>query len=428
MILYLFRRKEKQYLYFSLINYSYFIRYSFAFVEVDNFLYPDIQTELKTLIANVAVAIFLYVSVIFLMEVANIMYKQLQKIFLAMLLSYLFLLIFHINYNNILFLYAKVFPIAVAICLIIVVGLVYRNVKDKVIRIYIIGFYGYIAFAIFEVVGFDKLLYPSLPASLYMIFCQAIVLAYSHNKAYREVENMNITLEKLVEERTNELVQEMQKTDQFIAEITHDLRTPITAISGYLQLVDATRQADETTKTYIGSALKRAAQLNRLVEDLFLSTKITNKILKLDLEVLEVNQILEEYQNNFLNRFDSPIKISFHHLNKQVYIKTDRNKLYQILDNLIQNGLEYAKTNIKVECKLNKQIVIFSVTDDGSGIKTDEIDKIFNKGYSQRENGTGLGLHIVKKLVKYMGGELNVTSEQGRGSKFYFALKKYEEE
>lgn len=426
LILYLFRRTERQYLFYSLISYSYFIRYSFSFVEVDNFLHANIDSSLKTSISNIAVAVFLYSSVMFFMEISGLKYKKARKVFLIMTISYFILQLFSAHVNKILFLYAKSIPITVLLSLIIIIGLNYRKIEDKVIKIYIIGFYGYVCFAIFEVMGFSSLFYPSLPASLYMIYCHAIVLAYNQNKAYTEVENMNVTLERLVEKRTHSLALEMKKTDQFIVDIAHDLRTPLAAITGYLQLVESLKEMDQTTRTFIQSALNRADQLKRLIEDLFLATKITNKILVLNLEILEVNEFLKEYHKNYFNTSAQKIHVSFDYIPEKIYVEADRNKLLQVMDNLIENAVKQARGEILVDCTYSEEFVVFCISDDGVGIEATEVEKLFVKGYTKSQSGTGLGLNIVKKLVNYMGGEVYMKSELGKGTKVYFEVKRSE--
>lgn len=209
--------------------------------------------------------------------------------------------------------------------------------------------------------------------------------------------------------------------NELITNVAHDLRTPLTSIIGYLELLagNTSIPADMEHK-YIEIAYGKARRLEKLIEDLFGFTKLNYGKIAMHVAQLDVvkllGQLLEEAYPNFVERNLSydlqsnvPVKI----------ITADGNLLARLFDNLIGNAIKYGADGKRVLVKLhgNEELVTVSVTNYGYVIPEDELPQIFNKFYrveqsrSSTTGGTGLGLAIAKEIVDMHGGTIQVASD-----------------
>lgn len=239
-----------------------------------------------------------------------------------------------------------------------------------------------------------------------------------------EFSGMAANLNKMVEE-IRELMDKERESErtknELITNIAHDLRTPLTSIIGYLELLSGPASlVQEMQKKYIDITYTKAKRLEKLIEDLFGFTKlncgkISMKIGKVDLIKL-LSQLLEEFYPNFADKNLSyelqsnvPVKI----------ISADGNLLARLFDNLVGNAIKYGADGkrILVRVHATDQIVTVSVTNFGYVIPKDELPLIFDKFYrveqsrSTNTGGTGLGLAIAKNIVDMHGGAINATSD-----------------
>lgn len=209
--------------------------------------------------------------------------------------------------------------------------------------------------------------------------------------------------------------------NELITNVAHDLRTPLTSIIGYLELLagNTSIPADMEHK-YIEIAYGKARRLEKLIEDLFGFTKLNYGKIAMHVAQLDVvkllGQLLEEAYPNFVERNLSydlqsnvPVKI----------ITADGNLLARLFDNLIGNAIKYGADGKRVLVKLHgdEELVTVSVTNYGYVIPEDELPQIFNKFYrveqsrSSTTGGTGLGLAIAKEIVDMHGGTIQVASD-----------------
>lgn len=239
-----------------------------------------------------------------------------------------------------------------------------------------------------------------------------------------EFSGMAANLNKMVEEIRDlmEKERESERTkNELITNIAHDLRTPLTSIIGYLELLSGPVQVtQEVQKKYLDITYTKAKRLEKLIEDLFGFTKlnygkISMKVNKVDIIKL-LSQLLEEFHPNFAEKNLSyeiqsnvPAKV----------IMADGNLLARLFDNLINNAIKYGADGkrILVKVQATDSIVTVSVTNYGYVIPKDELHMIFDKFYrveqsrSTNTGGTGLGLAIAKNIVDVHNGTIGVTSD-----------------
>ena len=239
-----------------------------------------------------------------------------------------------------------------------------------------------------------------------------------------EFSGMAANLNKMVED-IRELMDKERESErtknELITNVAHDLRTPLTSIIGYLELLSGPAQmSPEMQKKYIDITYTKAKRLEKLIEDLFGFTKlnygkISMKISKVDIIKL-LSQLLEEFYPNFEEKNLSyelqsnvPAKV----------ISADGNLLARLFENLVGNAIKYGADGkrILVRVHATEQIVTVSVTNYGYVIPKDELPMIFDKFYrveqsrSTNTGGTGLGLAIAKNIVDMHGGTIGVTSD-----------------
>ena len=232
--------------------------------------------------------------------------------------------------------------------------------------------------------------------------------------------NLNKMVEDLKELMDKERESERTK-NELITNVAHDLRTPLTSIIGYLELLSGDVKLEpEIQKKYINIAYVKTKRLEKLIEDLFGFTKMNYGKLSMHVGQVDVvkllSQLLEEFYPSFVDKNLSyelqsnvPVKV----------ITADGNLLARLFDNLINNAIKYGADGKRIMVKLHAddEIVTVSVINYGYVIPADELPLIFNKFYrveqsrSTNTGGTGLGLAISKNIVDMHGGTITVTSD-----------------
>ena len=244
-------------------------------------------------------------------------------------------------------------------------------------------------------------------------------------------ENLNNMVEELRQLLDRERESERTK-NELITNVAHDLRTPLTSIIGYLELLSGpVKLNEEMQKKYLDITYKKSKRLQKLIEDLFGFTKlnygkISMKVSKVDIVKL-LSQMLEEFYPNFME------KNLAYELQSNVTAKVitaDGNLLARLFDNLINNAIKYGSEGKKIIVKVDATdtVVTVSVTNFGYVIPKEELPLLFEKFYrveqsrSVNTGGTGLGLAIAKNIVDMHGGTIGVTSDLN-GTVFTVKLK-----
>ncbi|WP_138493560.1 sensor histidine kinase [Paenibacillus pinistramenti] len=245
----------------------------------------------------------------------------------------------------------------------------------------------------------------------------------------------------LLADSINHLAIELQRyrdtRQEFFANISHELRTPITYLEGYAQVLrNQLFETEEEKNRYLDIIHEEAIRLQHLVNDLFELAKMEEGKITLSLEWIDLSDIADHVAQ----------KIKLKAANKKLSIETKINReipliygdglrIEQILLNLLENAVRYTEQGgITMELDQNTSYVFLSVEDTGIGIPEDELPYIFERFYrveksrSRLHGGTGLGLPIAKKLVELQGGELLVFSRLGQGTRFEIRFVPEEQE
>lgn len=303
---------------------------------------------------------------------------------------------------------------------------------------------------------FDALMfwYPVYRMSAIVLFvtalvsCSAVVGLYKIIPAALALKSPD-ALEKIIQQRTAELenanrfllktnreLEEaqqlsehlMKQKDEFLSIASHELKTPVTSLKGYTQLLAVLPAGNEADKKQM--YLKMDSQVNKLtklINDLLDTTKLQDGYLAYKMEPLQLEALVAETIDEFQKTAHQQIVLQ---TTASALIMADRDRISQVVSNLLSNAVKYApdSTEIKVGVYPDGENVVCYVQDFGVGMPMDEQEKIFEKFYRiGRTNGytypgLGLGLFIVKEIIGRHGGAIWVESEPGKGSSFFVSL------
>jgi len=230
-------------------------------------------------------------------------------------------------------------------------------------------------------------------------------------------------------------ISELKRLEQvrkdFIANISHELKTPVANISGFAETLLAEQSENEHVHEFSSIIYGEAQRLRRLIDSLIKLSNLETGTPELNLVEVDARDLVNEVVRVALKRNEKRgLKIETFLPEQPVMIKVDRDSIVQVLINLTKNAIAYNVDNkpIRVELNENETGVKISVQDQGEGIPESDIKRIFERFYrvdktrSRKTGGTGLGLSIAKHLVENHGGEVGVDSKVGEGSTFYFTI------
>ena len=224
---------------------------------------------------------------------------------------------------------------------------------------------------------------------------------------------------------------------EFLGEVSHELKTPIFAIQGFIHtLIDGAMNDDRVNVQFLKKAMKKADRLSNLVEDLLIITQAESGEMEMKIRKFPIYDMARdvvdmlEYKFTKKNRNISCKIIS--KVQEEAMVLADRERIQQVLTNLIDNAVKYGSVDgdVKIILEPKEEKILISVEDTGPGIEKQHLDKIFRRFYrvdksrSRDKGGTGLGLSICKHLIKMHGEQIYVESEPGKGTRFSFTLKK----
>ncbi|MBN8885561.1 MAG: response regulator [Rudaea sp.] len=229
-----------------------------------------------------------------------------------------------------------------------------------------------------------------------------------------------------------------QMKNEFVSTVSHELRTPLTSIMGALGLLAGGVGGSLSTesKTLVDIAHKNSERLVRLINDILDIEKIESGRMHFDLRPVELSPLVEQaIAANQVYAKQLGVTFAFDTQYPHARANIDSDRLMQVLTNLMGNAAKFSSQGSSVEIRLSKEqnMVRFEITDHGSGIPESFRDKIFSK-FSQADSsdarqkgGTGLGLSISKAIIEAMGGSIGFSSQQGKGTTFYFRLPEWTE-
>lgn len=224
--------------------------------------------------------------------------------------------------------------------------------------------------------------------------------------------------------------QEEQRKNDFIAIVSHELKTPLTSMRSYVQLAlaKAVKRSDPFTENVLSRAEMQTRKMTALIQDFLNLSRLEEGKMSLNISDFSLTGLIEEVLSDTLTV--SGTHVLKYEAREEVTISGDREKIGQVMTNLIGNAVKYSPegTTIEMRCKVTNGQVEFSVVDQGYGIsKADQI-RLFERFYRVETgrqghvSGFGIGLYLVSEILKLHGAEIKVQSKLGQGSKFSFVL------
>ncbi|MEN9444081.1 MAG: hypothetical protein RIS47_971 [Bacteroidota bacterium] len=265
--------------------------------------------------------------------------------------------------------------------------------------------------------------------------------ANSETNSLEDIDLIELTNNKVMDwaKETDEENQKLRAADvsrkEFIGNVAHELKTPIFNIQGYIDtLLDGGIYDEEINMKYLERTEKNVNRLIATIKDVDTISRLESGRIMLeysDFDIVELILEVFEIQERLMERF----KISLEYLgkkDKKVWVRADKDKVYEILNNLIVNSIKYGveggKTVVRV---VTEQVKVFVyITDNGIGIPSEHQPHIFTRFYrvdksrSRERGGSGLGLAIVKHIIEAHGQAINLVSVPGEGTTFSFSLKR----
>ena len=233
----------------------------------------------------------------------------------------------------------------------------------------------------------------------------------------------------------NKASYEMEKTDfyqrEIIANVSHDLKTPLTMIRSYAEkIIDITGDNPEKRNADLNVIISETERLNKMVTDMLSVSNLQSNNVEMHMETFDLVQAAKSVYESFLVLESDGFEIHFYPC-KPAYVVGDRSRMIQVMTNLVSNAVKYSGDNKYVEIRLSRSSkkVTFHCIDHGVGIPSDEIGHVWDKYYRTSANhergieGTGLGLAIVKGILNLHSAKYGIESEEGKGSDFWFEME-----
>lgn len=243
------------------------------------------------------------------------------------------------------------------------------------------------------------------------VLSKTLLAKEKESEKLKEKERAALDIERNAERQKNEL----------ITNVAHDLRTPLTTIVGYLELIkDDTALSKEDVHKYSGIAYEKSIRLQEMMDDLFEFTKLDNADIKLNKSMINLSGLIMQMTDEFYPSFkDCNITPIVDLPEENIYVQGDGQLLARVFDNLISNALKYGyhNTDLKIEVSGDEKYATVKVINHGDTIAPEDIPLLFNKFYrtdssrNSKTGCTGLGLAITKNIVDLHHGDISVTSD-----------------
>ena len=227
-------------------------------------------------------------------------------------------------------------------------------------------------------------------------------------------------------------IKRMEKLrSEFLGNVTHELKTPISSISGYIEtLLEGAIKDENVNIDFLKRALENVKRLEELVTDLVEISRIETGELQMNYDYFNIYTLLNDIHKDAQQRNSNKnIKIQLEVPDKNLFIYGDKGRLEQVVDNLLSNSMRYTdRGHIRIKVIRRDNELVFSIMDTGIGISRKSINRIFERFYREdkardrRKGGTGLGLAISKHIIEAHGSNIYVDSLEGKGSTFSFGI------
>lgn len=263
------------------------------------------------------------------------------------------------------------------------------------------------------------------------------VIQKPRRSSVNPLKRINKEIEGYVENKQRE-IEELKRMEifrrEFMADVSHELKTPIFAAQGFVHtLLDGAMEDRKVRSKFLKKAAKSLDGLDMLVHDLLTLSHIETGEIKMHMEYFNLNEMISEVVDQFETKASKKdISLSVTVATKPIFVHADYQRIYQVLLNLVSNAIKYTKKEGLVEISFEEvgDHVKIAVRDNGDGIPEADINRIFERFYrvdksrSKEKGGTGLGLAIVKHILEGHNSKVEVASVYGEGSIFTFKLAK----
>lgn len=250
-------------------------------------------------------------------------------------------------------------------------------------------------------------------------------IVYKNNDEFDElIDNFN-DMQKHLKEETEKNKRYQESKLEMINGINHDIRTPLTAVKGYIKgIQDGIANTDEKRKQYLSIAYKRTMDIERLLNNLFDTFNYETGEIKLDKTKTDILKFINDFVKNKEDELTCKnVKINVNKLSTKEFVYIDKVQFSRVFENLLNNAIKYSKTeNLVIDIKIwrEKGNIKISFKDNGIGVKEENLKYLFNEFYKEdnsrtnsKENGSGLGLFIVKTIVESHNGTISVKNKKG---------------
>lgn len=257
-----------------------------------------------------------------------------------------------------------------------------------------------------------------------------LITLYRSSARRKKMNELLIVHQKEIEAQSKELESLLKLKDKFFSIVSHDLRSPINALVGILDMLDEGHLTQEELLQVTKSLRIRLTNTRKLLDSLLDWAMVQMNEIEIKNEILALKPIVEENLTFFREVNDKHIQ--FFNKIEDEQVEGDKNMLDLIMRNLVSNSIKFTpeKGIVEVYVEEGKENWVVCVSDNGVGMSPDQVDKVFDNSLiyttpgTSNEKGTGLGLKLCKEFVGRMGGEIWVESEEGKGSTFKFTVKK----
>lgn len=251
----------------------------------------------------------------------------------------------------------------------------------------------------------------------------------------RDFEQMRRRLKESAEEK----VQYDRENKELISNISHDLKTPITAVKGYVEgIMDGVADTPEKIDKYIRTIYNKANDMDRLINELTFYSKIDTNRIPYTFNKINIKDYFDDcIEEVGLDLESKNIELSyFNYADADTIVIADAEQLKRVINNIISNSVKYMdkpKGYINIRVKDVGDFIQVEIEDNGKGIATKDLSNVFDRFYrtdasrNSSQGGSGIGLSIVKKIIEDHGGKIWVSSKLGAGTIMYFVLRKYQE-
>lgn len=237
-------------------------------------------------------------------------------------------------------------------------------------------------------------------------------------------------------------IEELKKIEnyrkEFIADLSHELKTPIFAAQGYIHtLLDGAREDPEVSEKFLKKAAKSLDGLDELVQDLLDLSEIETRSAKMRKDHFDIYQVVSEAFDQLEKKAlkKNMALLSDRNIEKPNVVEADQKRIFQVILNLVENGIKYGHDGgfVQVNVLQDKESVEIQVVDDGPGIPEDDQKRIFERFYrveksrSKDKGGSGLGLAICREIIEAHKSKIFLASKPGKGSTFSFRLPRKKE-